>query len=199
MPIWTSVAARFTLGERFTPLRIVGLVLCAVGLAVLVYPLAQSGVPIAILLAIGAAVSWTIGTVYLKWAQVVGDPIVNSGWQLAAGCLTAAAILPVVETGVPAWPLQPSTIAAVLFCGMIGAGIAYLLWYEIVGRLPATTAGLGSLSVPAVGVISSAIVLGERPTLPDIVGFALIFAASSCVLLQPSAREQAPAEAKSVS
>jgi drug/metabolite transporter (DMT)-like permease len=48
------------------------------------------------------------------------------------------------------------------------------------------TASLGVLSVPAVGVVSSVILLGERPTLSDIAGFALILAASACVLLAPA-------------
>jgi len=45
------------------------------------------------------------------------------------------------------------------------------------------TASLGVLSAPVIGVVSTAIVLGERPTVPDLVGFVLIFAASVCVLL----------------
>jgi len=36
-----------------------------------------------------------------------------------------------------------------------------------------------------IGITASTIMLGERPTLPDIVGFVLIFAAAACVLLQP--------------
>jgi drug/metabolite transporter (DMT)-like permease len=57
-----------------------------------------------------------------------------------------------------------------------------------VNRLPAVTASLGSLLVPVIGVSSSAIVLRERLTVPDIVGFAMIFAAAACVLLQPNVR-----------
>jgi drug/metabolite transporter (DMT)-like permease len=34
-------------------------------------------------------------------------------------------------------------------------------------------------------VLSSVVMLGERPTLPDVVGFALILSASACVLLAP--------------
>jgi drug/metabolite transporter (DMT)-like permease len=45
------------------------------------------------------------------------------------------------------------------------------------------TASLGVLASPVIGVISSAILLGERPTLPDMIGFALIFAAAACVLV----------------
>jgi drug/metabolite transporter (DMT)-like permease len=54
-----------------------------------------------------------------------------------------------------------------------------------VRRLPATTASLGILATPVIGVVSAVIVLGERPTLADILGFALMLAASACVLLRP--------------
>jgi drug/metabolite transporter (DMT)-like permease len=49
------------------------------------------------------------------------------------------------------------------------------------------TASLGSLLVPVLGVIASTLILGERPTAPDIVGFVLIFSAAACVLLLPDA------------
>ena len=67
----------------------------------------------------------------------------------------------------------------------MGSGISYFLWFDIVRRLPATTASLGILASPVAGVISSMLILGERPTLADGIGFALMFAASACVLLQP--------------
>jgi drug/metabolite transporter (DMT)-like permease len=38
-----------------------------------------------------------------------------------------------------------------------------------------------------IGVISSMLILGERPTAADFIGFALIFAASACVLLAGNA------------
>jgi drug/metabolite transporter (DMT)-like permease len=60
------------------------------------------------------------------------------------------------------------------------------MWFEIVRRLPAATASLGILGIPVIGVLSSIVLLGERPTSADIIGFALIFAASACVLLAPS-------------
>ena len=50
------------------------------------------------------------------------------------------------------------------------------------------TASIGSLLVPVVGVIGSALVNGERPDLSDAIGFALIFAAAATVLLQPNVR-----------
>jgi drug/metabolite transporter (DMT)-like permease len=80
-----------------------------------------------------------------------------------------------------------------VFSGVVGNGIAYGLWFDIVRRLPAATASLGVLSVPVIGVVASVAILGEVPTAPDIVGFAMIFAASACVLLtRPTTPEATP-------
>ena len=79
-------------------------------------------------------------------------------------------------------------LAWIGYNGLIGMGLAYFLWFVIVDRLPATTASLGSLLVPVVGVIGSAWLVGERPSLYDMVGFAFIFAAAASVLLQPTMR-----------
>jgi drug/metabolite transporter (DMT)-like permease len=75
-----------------------------------------------------------------------------------------------------------------LFIGLFGVGLAHFLWWAIVGKLPTITASIGSLLVPVVGVIASAAILGERPSTTDIIGFASIFAAAACVLLQPTTR-----------
>src|SRR6185295_1754386 len=72
---------------------------------------------------------------------------------------------------------------AAIFAGLMGSGLAYFLWFGIIGRISAMTASLGVLSAPVIGVVSTALLLGEIPTLSDIVGYVLIFAASVCVLL----------------
>jgi drug/metabolite transporter (DMT)-like permease len=84
-------------------------------------------------------------------------------------------------------------VLAVLYNGLLGTGFAYILWFAIIERLPTATASLGSLSTPVVGVISSMLMLGERPTTEDMIGFALIFAAAACVLTQPAQRTVAQA------
>ena len=66
--------------------------------------------------------------------------------------------------------------------GLIGTALAYLLWFQSVKRLPASTAGLGTLLVPVIGVVAAMILLGDRPTTNDIVGFVLIFIAALCAL-----------------
>jgi len=187
MPVWASLLAWLLLGERLTRWSILGLALCVAGLAVLLSSIG-AGPPLGLLLALASAVTWAAGTVYVKWARIPADRIVLTGWQLLISFAVIAACL-VYFDGVPhLWPLRPTTIAALAFHGVVATGIAYLLWFEIVGRLTVTAASLGSLCVPVVGILSSIVLLGERPTAMDAVGFALIFAAAASVLLEPATR-----------
>jgi drug/metabolite transporter (DMT)-like permease len=185
MPIWATLMARIFLGERITGMRAVAFALCVAGLVVLVWPLAVAGIPGGILLALGAAMGWAAGTIYLKWAQIREEPMAVTFWQLIVGFVAIVICQPVFEGPLHLWPIRATTLGALIFAGLVGSGIAYFLWFEVVRRLSAMTASLGVLASPAVGVVASVIMLGERPTLPDMVGFALILAASACVLLAP--------------
>lgn len=188
MPIWTTVLSRFVLGERLNAIRWFAFGLCVVGITILLWPLFNDGFPPFVFYSLGCALSWTIATVYIKWAKVTIEPLANAAWQLLFGLLFISAGTFLFEGHPYLWPLQTETILAVLFVGLFGVGLAHFLWWSIVGRLPTVTASLGSLLVPVIGVSSSALVLGERLTTPDIIGFAMIFAAAACVLLQPNVR-----------
>jgi drug/metabolite transporter (DMT)-like permease len=194
MPIWACLLARPILGERITAMRLVALVLCAAGIAVLVSPLAGAGVPSEVLFALAAGFSWAAGTVYLKWAMIPGDPLAIAGWQLFAAAIVVTCALPFFEGGPHLWPLQGMTVFALAFSGLIGSGVCYHLWFSIVRRLPATTASLGVLATPVIGISASAVQLGERPTLEDYIGGLLILTAAACVLIVPPRRKPAPFE-----
>jgi drug/metabolite transporter (DMT)-like permease len=192
MPIWASLLARITLGERFTRAGVLALALCATGTAILVYPLAQAGVPIGILLALGGSICWAAGTVYMKWADLHVDPMTIAIWQLVIGFVVLGACIPVFQNSIHLLDAPRASLVALVFSGLFGSGIAYFLWYNVVRLVPAMTASLGVLSSPVIGVIASSIVLGERPTVPDIIGYVLIFAASASVLLQRQAPSLTP-------
>ena len=191
MPIWTTVLSRLVLGEQLTPIRQLAFALCVIGLGVLLWPLFAHGIPLFVFYSLGCALSWSLATVYIKWAKVKVPPLANAAWQLLFGWifLTIAALA--VE-GVPRlWPIEAATLWSTLYVGVAGVGLAHFLWWSIVGKLPAATASIGSLLVPVVGVVASTVILGERPSVTDIVGFVTIFAAAACVLLQPAARSAA--------
>lgn len=186
MPIWTVLLAWMLLRERPSTRQGLAVILCALGLVVLIYPLAAKGVPLGLLLAVAAGLSWGAGTVYVKWARLDLDPLAFAFWQLVIAFLVIAGCLMVFDGRLNLDHAHVGSLLATAYAGVIGSGIAYALWFEIIRRLPAGTASLGTLGIPAVGVISTILIVGERPTATDIIGFALIFAASACVLLAPA-------------
>jgi len=186
MPIWTTLLGRIVLEERLSALRIASLLLGSAGLLVLLWPLLATGIPIGAIAAIGSAISWAMGTVYQKWAGVTAHPLAIAVWQLVAGALAAAIGIPFA--GIGSWSgVGAIPIAGLVYTTVCGTAVAYLLWFQIVQRLPASTAGLGTLLVPVVGVVASIVLLGERPTYADLVGFVLIFIAA-LVALRPNPR-----------
>jgi drug/metabolite transporter (DMT)-like permease len=187
MPIWATLMAVPILGERLTATRALALTLCVAGMAVLIYPLATQGIPFGLLLALGASVGWAAGTVYLKWARLDGDPMAVAIWQLVIGLVVVAAVMFLVDGSLRIFDAHVQAIGGLLVSGIVGTGVSYFLWFDIVRRLPATTASLGVLASPVVGVVASMLILGERPTPADLIGFALMFIASACVLLRPEA------------
>jgi drug/metabolite transporter (DMT)-like permease len=189
VPIWSLVLAWPFLGERPGPMQIVALGLCGTGLAVLIYPLAARGIPLGLMLALAAGLSWAAGTVYLKWARINADPVGVASWQLIVAFVVFVASVFLLDGGLQLGAASARSLVATAFVGVAAGGIAYGLWFAIVPRLPAVTSSLAVLGSPVIGVLSAMAILGEMPTASDVVGFALIFAASACALLgkQPPA------------
>lgn len=183
MPIWTAALSVVLLHERLDRVRLVALALCAAGIGTLVWPLFAHGFSAFVLYAVTGAVSWAFGTVYMKWQRVTVPPLANAAWQLLSGfCFLLAGTL--IFEGVPhVWPISTASAVAIIYTGLLGVGLAHFLWWSIVGRLSPLTASIGALLAPVVGVTASIVILGERPTGADIVGFVLIFAAAACVMV----------------
>jgi drug/metabolite transporter (DMT)-like permease len=188
MPIWATILSWLVLGERLNAVRMAAFGLCVGGLAILVWPLFAEGLPISVFFALGSAFSWAFATVYMKWVKASVAPLANAAWQLVFGFLFIAAGTLVFEQYPRLWPISTEPLLAVIYIGVLGVGLAHFLWWSIVDRLPTITASIGSLLVPVLGVTAATIILGERPTIPDIVGFAMIFAAAASVLLRPNVR-----------
>jgi drug/metabolite transporter (DMT)-like permease len=197
MPIWASILAWLILRERPNVWTAAGLALCVAGLSVLVYPVAAASLqePTGLILAFFCALSWAAGTIYMKAVRIEGDLLAITMWQIVVGVVVFG-IGMLLAQGPPSFePLQLRTWLGVAYSGLFGTALAYFIWYNIIGKVSTATASLGTLANPVVGVVGAMILLGERLTPADVVGFALIFAAAACVLLQPARQASGKAAA----
>lgn len=163
MPIWASILAWPVLGERPTLLRTTALVMAFAGLAAIMggngIVASREQLP-GILMALGGALGFALGTVLAKKWPLVMPPIPAAAWQIGLGCLpVAVAGLAIETTHVAAitelgwWLLVYSTV--VQFC------IAYVSWFAALARLKASIAAIGTMAVPVIGVVASALTLHE--------------------------------------
>lgn len=186
MPLWATLLACLVLRERLDRMRAGGLLLGACGLGWLLLPLMGHGLSRGVWLALAAAITWAAGTVYSKWARISAPPMAVAAWQLLIGAVVALTGLLSFE-GLSHWPslaaVHHQVWLALGYHVVFGMAAGYILWFNIIGQLPAGVAALGTLLVPVVGVSGAMLLLGERPGLSDLGGFALIFCAALCVLL----------------
>jgi drug/metabolite transporter (DMT)-like permease len=190
MPVWTALLAWPVLGEQPDRRRLLGLGLGLTGLAALSLPLLHEGaLTIGLLWALLGGMSWAAGTVVAKRWPVGAPAITVAAWQLLVGAAAAGLGMLAFE-GLPRpHALMPITAAALAWHVLLAQALAYLLWFAVLPRLAAGTATLGTLLVPAVGVLGATALLGERPTATDLAGLVLVIAAAATILLpRPSAR-----------
>jgi drug/metabolite transporter (DMT)-like permease len=190
MPLWASLLSIWVLHARPTVRQGAALLL---GMAALILLMAGEfgridASPTGALLMIGAAVCWAIGTVLVKkfawdgvtvtaltgWQQLLGGvPIVIGWWFLEPVPDLAALSLPA------ALGLAYTVFVAMIFC--------HTAYFKLVSLLPAHVAAISVLPVPAVGVVSSAMILGEPVGLAEVLALVLVVG-GLFLLVRPAGR-----------
>lgn len=189
MPIWATLLAWLWLDEPLDRRKLLGLALGSAGLAVLGLPLlAAGGLSAGLGLALIASVSWALGTIVTKRWPVAAPALTVAAWQLLIGGLVAGCGMLIFEGAPVLKPLQPRTWTALAFHIVLAQAAGYFIWFSVIARLPAGLASIGTLMVPAVGVIGSVALLGERPALSDWFGLMLVLLASATIMIPKKTR-----------
>jgi drug/metabolite transporter (DMT)-like permease len=162
LPIWAVLLAWPVLGERPTVLRAAAIVLGMVGVALLVgigeVQADPHRVP-GVVCGLGAAMLFGLGTVIAKRRPLMLPPITGAAWLIL---LSAFPLLMMAGFERPDWGKVTAVgWMACLFSATLPYTLAYLAWFGALRRLPASTAAIGVLLAPVVGVFSSAALLGD--------------------------------------
>lgn len=177
MPIWSVVLAALILREPIGREKVIAVIIGALGIGLLAIPIFESGKTVGVIFPLLSALAWALGTIVLKKWPLKGDPIATTAYQLMIGA--AIAITCLVISGQTAPPSISAEVAvAFLFHIVCATAGAYLLWFTILARNAASTSALLSFAVPVVGVLSAMLLVGDRPSLADIAGFAAILTAA---------------------
>jgi drug/metabolite transporter (DMT)-like permease len=188
VPIFSLVIAGLLLRtEPVTVVRVAGLLVGFAGAVLLASrefalredPLALVGAAAVTL----AAVSYAMGASYaLHNIRSTPRNVV------AAGSLTFAAVYMWIfafATGDGlVLPTRPDTIVAILWLGLLGSFVAFVMFYFLIGELGATRSSMVTYVFPVVGVALGVIVLGEILNVTLVLGTALVVVGIAVVNLR---------------
>jgi drug/metabolite transporter (DMT)-like permease len=177
-PLLTLMIAAGALStERATARKIVGLVVGFVGVVLVIGPWHEAAGSLGGQLACcGAAISYACGFVYVRKFL---SPLGLAPMALACSQLIAAAVLQAVVTPFLAWQtphLTGPVIAAILALGVLSTGLAYVLYFRLIGDVGATTASAVNYVVPVFAVLISLLLLSEPVTWNVVVGGLVVLA-----------------------
>jgi drug/metabolite transporter (DMT)-like permease len=160
-----TIAAVALADERATARKLTGLLVGFAGLVVVVAPWHSAvGSVGGELACFGTAVSYAVSFVYVRrFLSPLGlAPMALAAGQLSAGVVLQAAASPFLEWG--AVTLTPRVTISVVLLGVLSTGLAYVLYFRLIGEAGATTASAVNYLVPVAGVLVAAAFLGERIT-----------------------------------
>jgi drug/metabolite transporter (DMT)-like permease len=162
MPLWGALIAWVALRQRPGPRVLLALAIGGLGVALLIANGidAYAKAPLGFSLGLLAGLGWAAGTLILKQRPVAAPALVLTGWQLlvAAVPITVGAF----AMGSGEW-FMPSagTILVIAYITLVPMAIGNVAWFSVVGLLPANIAGLSSVMVPVVAMVSGALLHRE--------------------------------------
>jgi drug/metabolite transporter (DMT)-like permease len=160
-----ALAAAALPTERATSRKAIGLALGFVGVVLLIGPWHESlGSLSGRAACFGAAVSYAVGFVYVrKHLSPLGlAPLALAASQLVAAAVVQAAVTPFLDWRTPDLT-GPVTLSIVLL-GLLSTGLAYVLYFRLIGDVGATTASAVNYAVPVFAVLVGVLFLGEHVT-----------------------------------
>jgi drug/metabolite transporter (DMT)-like permease len=180
------IAGLYLRVEPVTLLRTIGLVVGFAGAALLATRELELRDDPAALVGAGAvvvaALSYAVAASYARHHLRVTHRYVVSAGTLVFGALFSWPVA--LLTDGFQLPTQPDTIVSVLWLGVMGAFVAYLLYFFLIAELGATLASMVTYVFPVVGVALGVLVLRELLDLRLAVGTVLVVAGIAIVSLR---------------
>lgn len=198
MPIFTVIIAHLvTQDDRISPLKAFGIIVGLAGVAVVITPTAGDigGELLGSLAVIGASLSYALATVYVK-KHLTGtsDPTATGAGQLLTALLWLIPLCLATGALQTAQNLPLDAILAVSALGLLGTGLAYLIYYQLIQHAKASQISLVTYLLPVTALVWGALFLNEQINLASVVGFVLIVAGITLVnRANQTARVDAPA------
>lgn len=171
-PIALAVAGWALFGERVSPRVAAGMAVAMGGIVVVAT--ANSGVASleGTVLALLATVAPAAGTVLMRRLGSSVALVATTSAQFLIGGVMLIAVSAILEPW-SAFTWSSGVLLGLLILGVLGTGVAYVVWFWLLDRLPFARLGAALFLVPVVGVVAS-IATGDRPQPGTLLGITAV-------------------------
>lgn len=131
--------------------------------------------PVGLVAGFGGAISMAAGTVLTRKWQPPVPLLTFAAWQLTAGGVLLVPLAIAMEPPLP--PMTAQNMGGILYLGLIGAALTYILWFRGIARIdPGAVSALGFLS-PLSAVLIGWMLLGQALTPIQVAGAGIVLTA----------------------
>lgn len=192
-PIWLSVFDSAVTRRRPSRMVVGGLIAGIVGVAILLAPVSgiQGLNPLGVFLALGAEVSWAIGSIYSRSAPHHGNGAISSAMSMVGGgiALLAGGLLMGELSRVELAEFSMRSMLAFGYLVLFGSLVGFTAYTWLLAHTPIAVASTYAYVNPIVAVALGAIILSEPITPRTFVASVIIIGA---VIAMVSGRPREP-------
>lgn len=192
---FTAILGVLLLGERMSALQVAGITLAVAGMALIATDRATHGASAAVvpvILTLLGALGWAFGNIASRKAMEDNTdprtPLRLTLWMSVVPPIPLFTLSALTEGPGAGWKALTTigthsglmALGGLVYIVVLATIVGLGLWTYLMGRYPASRVAPFSLLVPIVGITASWLTLGERPTILELVGAAVVI--TGCLL-----------------
>ncbi|WP_314587438.1 DMT family transporter [Paenibacillus terrigena] len=190
-PVLIGLFAWMWLGERMTFVKVAGLLIGFIGILVVSSGSFTGQVSfVGVALALLAAISWSLGVIYVKKESGKAD----SMWMVAFQFMIGGGLLTALGTGVESWSSitwNGTYLIGLGFGATLGIPIAFVIYFHLMNTGEASKVASFTFLVPLIAVLTGTVFLDEPFTYSLLLGLVLIVISIYCVNYTSKKKETA--------
>ena len=174
-PIWVAPLAAWRLDEPISRRALLGMAAGLAGVFAIAGPslvAGRAGQMIGYVMLMGAAALWAVTIVFVRAHRFSASPLALAPWQMLVAAILLLPCAAAVEG--PITPFNMSGALALAYVGPVATAFAYWAIVETGRHFAASTMSMALLAAPSLGILISALSLGEAIDSSLIGGLVLI-------------------------
>jgi drug/metabolite transporter (DMT)-like permease len=183
-PVWTVALGVLFMGQQLNKRIVIAVIAALLGIGLLISHelTALQGKPMGIVWMELGAISWAIGTLWMRRISFTLPVQSLTVWMMLLSSPVILLLASATETW-PTWDISPMAWGSLVYAVFVNYGFAQIIWFGMARDLPPATSAMSIMAVPVTGTLFATFMVGEWPHWQDYIAMVCVVAAIAAVLL----------------